>query len=125
MEFGQRLKNLRLSQKRTQQDLASCIGVSVVAVRSWEHGSKKPSMDALVSLSKSLGVSVDSLLGITGCFQPIGVILSPTEKTLLNNYQMLDSYGKKAVETMCALEKERVDALQKVRESNVVDFKQP
>lgn len=37
---------------------------------------------------------------------------------------MLDSYGKKAVETMCALEKERVDALQKVRESNVVDFKQ-
>lgn len=124
MEFGQRLKNLRLSQKKTQQDLASCIGVSVVAVRSWEHGSKKPSMDALVSLSKALGASVDSLLGITGCFQPMGVILSPTEKTLLSNYQMLDSYGKKAVETMCALEKERVDALQKVREPNVIDFKQ-
>lgn len=34
MEFGQRLKNLRLSQRKTQQDLASRIGVSVVAVRS-------------------------------------------------------------------------------------------
>lgn len=124
MEFGQRLKNLRLSQEKTQQDLASCIGVSVVAVRSWEHGSKKPSMDALISLSKALGASVDSLLGIAGCFQPMGVILSPTERALLSNYQVLDSYGKKAVETMCALEKERVDALQKACEPKVIDLKQ-
>lgn len=124
MEFGQRLKNLRLSQEKTQQDLASCIGVSVVAVRNWEHGSKKPSMDALISLSKALGASVDSLLGISGCFQPMGVILSPTEKTLLSNYQMLDSYGKKAVDTMCALEKERVDALRKVSEPKVINFEQ-
>lgn len=124
MEFGQRLKNLRLSQEKTQQDLASCIGVSVVAVRSWEHGSKKPSMDALISLGKVLNTSIDTLLGFTGCFQPAGVILSPTEKTLLDNYQLLDPYGKKAVETICALEKERVDALQRAHEPKVIDFKQ-
>ena len=95
MEFGQRLRNLRLSQKKTQQDIASYIGVSVVAVRSWEQGSKKPSMDALISLGKALDTSIDSLLGFAGHFRPaVGVILSPAEKNLLSNYQMLDSYGK-------------------------------
>lgn len=124
MEFGQRLKNLRLSQGKTQQDLASCIGVSVVAVRSWEHGSKKPSMDALVSLGKALGTSIDVLLGVAGCFQPVGVILSPAEDVLLSNYQSLDQHGKKVVETICALEKERIDALREVYKPKVIDFKQ-
>ena len=124
MEFGQRLKNLRLSQKKTQQDLASQIGVSVVAVRSWEHGSKKPSMDALISLGDALGTSIDTLLGVAGRFQPVGVILSPTEMALLDKYQSLDQYGKKAVEAICALEKERIDALRKVSEPKVINFKQ-
>ena len=124
MEFGQRLKNLRLSQRKTQQDLASRIGVSVVAVRSWEHGSKKPSMDALISLGDALGTSIDTLLGVAGRFQPVGVILSPTEMALLDKYQSLDQYGKKAVEAICALEKERIDALRKVSEPKVINFKQ-
>lgn len=124
MEFGQRLKNLRLSQNKTQQDLASHIGVSVVAVRSWEHGNKKPSMDALVSLGEALGISIDALLGVAGHFQPAGVILSPAEQALLSRYQSLDQYGKKAVETICALEKERMDALRQALKPKVIDFKQ-
>ena len=124
MEFGQRLKNLRLSQRKTQQDLASSIGVSVVAVRSWEHGSKKPSMDALIALGETLNTSIDALLGINGRFQSVGVILSPTESALLNSYQSLDEYGKKAVETICALEKERISALRKVSKTKVIDLKQ-
>lgn len=124
MEFGQRLKNLRLSKMKTQQDLASSIGVSVVAVRNWEHGSKKPSMDALISLGKALDTSIDTLLGIPGHFHPVGVILSPAESTLLNSYQSLDEYGKKAVETICALEKERVNALLvEAPKPKVINFK--
>ena len=42
MDFGQRLKNLRLERGYTQQDLSSAVGVSTVAVRSWEHNTKKP-----------------------------------------------------------------------------------
>lgn len=40
MDFGQRLKNLRLERGYTQQDLSSAVGVSTVAVRSWEHNTK-------------------------------------------------------------------------------------
>lgn len=123
MEFSQRLKNLRLKQNKTQQDLASIVGVSTVAVRNWEHGSKKPSMDTLIALGAALGTSIDDLLGVAGKFLPAGVILSPAEKKLLDRYQALDQYGKKAVDTICAIEKERMDALLKVPKQNVIDIR--
>lgn len=124
MEFGQRLKNLRLKQKKTQQDLASSVGVSVVAVRNWEHGSKKPSMDTLIALGTALNTSIDDLLGIAGCFQPAGVILSPTEKNLLDNYQALDQHGRRAVDAICAIEKERMDALLKASLPKVINIRE-
>ncbi len=124
MEFGQRLKNLRLTQKKTQQDLANRIGVSVVAVRSWEHGSKKPSLDTLIALSGAFGVSIDSLLGLAGGERPAGIILSPTEKALLESYQSLDQHGKKAVDAICAIEKERMDALRVATHAKVINIEE-
>ena len=124
MEFGQRLKNLRLKQKKTQQDLASSVGVSAVAVRSWEHGNKKPSMDTLIALGAALGTSIDDLLGIAGDFQPAGVILSPIEKNLLDSYQALDQHGRRAVDAICAIEKERMDALLKASQPKVINIKE-
>lgn len=64
MDFGQRLKNLRLERGYTQQDLSSAVGVSTVAVRSWEHNTKKPNMDALIALGRFLNTSIDTLLDI-------------------------------------------------------------
>lgn len=123
MEFGQRLKNLRLEGGFTQQDLASAIGVSVMAVRNWERGVRKPAMDAIVALGKTLNISADILLGISLSNQPkSSLVLSPTEKKLLTNYQSLDSYGKKAVETICLLEKERVNAAIKKPAPKVINF---
>ena len=123
MEFGQRLKNLRLERGITQQDLASAIGVSVVAVRNWERGARKPAMEGIIALGQALRVSADVLLGLPLSNQPkSNLVLSPAEKTLLNNYQALDSHGRKAVETLCLLEKERVTAAAKKPAPKVVDF---
>lgn len=44
MDFGQRLKSLRLERGYTQKELSSAIGVSMVAIRSWEQNAKKPAM---------------------------------------------------------------------------------
>ena len=63
MDFGQRLKNLRLERGYTQKELGSAIGVSVVAIRSWEKNAKKPAMDALLSLGHTFNVSMDTLMG--------------------------------------------------------------
>jgi len=109
MDFGQRLKILRLERGYTQKELGSAIGVSVVAIRSWEKNAKKPAMDALLSLGRALNVSIDTLTDFhVGNVPRADKVLSLAEKTLLKNYQLLDLYGKKAVDTICALELERI-----------------
>lgn len=110
MDFAQRLKNLRLEQNLTQQELADAVGVTVVAVRNWERGVKKPAMDAIIALAHKLKISTDFLLNVdaTGNVRK-SIILSPDEKLLLKNYQSLDEHGKKAVFTICTLENERME----------------
>lgn len=122
MDFGQRLKNLRLERGYTQQDLSSAVGVSTVAVRSWEHNTKKPNMDALIALGRFLNTSIDTLLDIQpkGSEQNYTFILSPAEKRFLQNYRELDSHGKKIVNTVCSLEKERIDLAAKPKNRSKV-----
>ena len=122
MDFGQRLKNLRLERGYTQQDLSSAVGVSTVAVRSWEHNTKKPNMDALIALGRFLNTSIDTLLDIQpkGSEQNYTFILSPAEKRFLQDYRELDSHGKKIVNTVCSLEKERIDLAAKPKNRSKV-----
>lgn len=125
MDFGLRLKNLRLDRGLTQQSFADKIGVSTITVRNWERGKKKPNMDAIISIAEALRISADMLLDITSSkAQPQKpVILSPGEKSLLKLYRELDDHGKKAVDTICLLESERVDASRNKSASNIIEFK--
>lgn len=111
MEFGERLKCIRFEKGITQQDLANGIKVSVIAIRNWERNISHPSMGALISLAKFFHTSTDNLLGVHIDSLPKNdFILFPAEKKLLNNYRLLDSHGKKVVETICALEKDRIES---------------
>lgn len=123
MDFGQRLKNLRLEQNLTQQELATAVGVSVIAVRNWERGTKKPAMDAIIALARELKITTDGLLNVSTTGIPRrSIILSPEEKKLLKIYQSLDSHGKKAVDMICALEKERLDTFEQSSLTVKADF---
>lgn len=118
MEFGQRIKNLRLQSSMTQKDLAGKVGVSVMAVRNWESGAKKPNMDALLSMAKVFCISLDTLLGVSSVENPYKIsVLSADERHLLNRYRKLDKYGKRAVSTVCAMELERVEDAEKEKAS--------
>ena len=121
MDFGLRLKHYRLKKQMTQQELASVIGITTVCVGNWERGIRKPTLDMLIALSVALNVSIDTLVGVRvdNIEQPV---LSAREMTLLNNYKALDIYGKKAVETICLLEKKRVDAEQEIPHAKTIDF---
>lgn len=123
MDFGQRLKNLRLEQGKTQQDIASAVGVSVITVRNWERGTKKPAMDAIIALARELKITTDGLLDVnTFGITRRSIILSPEEKKLLKTYQALDAHGKKAVDMICALEKERLDTSEKIVLAKKAEF---
>lgn len=109
MELHEKIKTLRLSQGLTQKELGAYLSVSTVSIRNWENGTKCPSMSAIISLAKIFKISTDSLLGVTTEQAKDVIPLTHSELTLLDNYRMLDKHGRKIVDTLCAMEKSRVE----------------
>lgn len=126
MELCTRIKALRIKHNLTQKELSRIMNVSVVSIGCWENGSKSPSMDAIISLSKIFNVSTDYLLGIVLKPEEDVLLLSQSEKSLLHNYRALDKHGRKAVDTLCIIEKSRVEseAHSNHTQSNVVQIKE-
>lgn len=110
MEVSDRIKALRLQASMTQKELGEKLDVSVVTIRNWELGMKKPSMAAIISLAQVFHVSTDYMLGVAPNYEKDNSLLSYNEKKLLTNYRALDEHGRKAVDTICLLEKSRIDA---------------
>jgi len=64
-DFYKRLKEIRLSQGKTQKEIATAIGLSERNYQSFEYGEFKPSFDKLVALADFFNVSLDYLVGRT------------------------------------------------------------
>lgn len=64
VNFGKKIKSLRLERNITQKQLADMAGVAVSAISSYESGNRYPSYDVLISLSRIFRVSTDYLLGL-------------------------------------------------------------
>ena len=63
MFLAKRIKESRLKQNLTQEELGNLLKVSKVSVCLWESGSKKPSSKNLIMLSKVLNVPLEYLIG--------------------------------------------------------------
>ena len=110
MELCERIQSLRLKHNMTQKDLSESISVSVVSIGGWENGTRKPSAEAIIALSKIFNVTTDYLLGVVVQPEKDALLLSQNEKALLSNYRLLDKHGRKAVDTICIIEKSRVES---------------
>ncbi len=62
MTFGEKLRQLRVQNGLTQEQLAAKIYVTRTAVSKWETDRGYPSLDSLKMLSDMFGVSLDSLI---------------------------------------------------------------
>ena len=58
MDFATRLKDLRKEKSLTREELATKSGMSHGAVRDYEQGRRKPSLENAIRLADALGVSV-------------------------------------------------------------------
>ena len=65
MNFGKKLKNLRVSQKLTQQQLADRLGVAKSVVSYYESGDRYPSYDVLVKIARIFHSTTDYLLDVS------------------------------------------------------------
>lgn len=61
--FQERIKQLRLKNKLTQQEVADKLGVTRPAYTAYETGKRQPDFDTLAKLSALFEVSTDYLLG--------------------------------------------------------------
>ncbi|MFG6343759.1 MAG: helix-turn-helix domain-containing protein [Lachnospiraceae bacterium] len=65
MNMGTKLRTLRTENNLTQKQVADRIGLAISAVSSYESGTRYPSYEALIKLSRIFHVSTDYLLGLT------------------------------------------------------------
>ena len=52
VDIGNKIKALRVSQKITQNEFATRLGVTKSAISSYENGSRLPSYDILIKISR-------------------------------------------------------------------------
>lgn len=62
--FCTNIKFLRTRRKRTQDDIATALGMKRSTLSGYENGVAQPNMDALVSFSEYYKVAIDSLIRI-------------------------------------------------------------
>lgn len=60
-----RMRDARLKNHLTQEELAEKLNVDKVQISRWENGHKIPRGERLVEIAQVLGVSVDYLLGVS------------------------------------------------------------
>ncbi len=63
VNFGDKLRMLRLEKNLTQSGLAKHLNVSKANVSRYELGTRQPNFDTLISISVFFNVSIDWLLG--------------------------------------------------------------
>lgn len=64
--FNERLRELRIERKMSQEELADKLNISRQAVANWETERGEPSISFLLQLAEFFDVSIDYLCGYTG-----------------------------------------------------------
>lgn len=95
--IGQRIRDLRVGRKLTQEQLAKAIGITQASMTDLETGkSKSPASQTLTKLARVLEVDPEWLMTGKGAQQPIAS-LSETEAELLLVYRALSAEGREYV----------------------------
>lgn len=66
LKLGERIRQLRKKESRTQEELAEALGVTNQAVSRWETNGAYPDMEMIPAIANYFGVSIDDLFGYHG-----------------------------------------------------------
>ena len=64
MEFKDKLKELRLSNKLSQMQLSIKTGISQSSIAKWELGKTEPTASAIITLARFFNETTDYILGL-------------------------------------------------------------
>lgn len=63
-KFAERLKELRMENDLSQNELAKRLNISVACVNRWENGLRVPNIDSIISLCEYFDCSAYYLIGL-------------------------------------------------------------
>ena len=92
IDIGSKIKELRVSQKMTQNEFAERLGVTKSSISSYENGSRLPSYDILIKISRIFKVSTDYLLGCIDNKSQTVNVSGLTEKQIVSIRSSIDAY---------------------------------
>ena len=96
INIGKVLKERRNALGYSQTDLAHKCGVTPACVCQWEGSKRKPDANSLVTLSKVLHVSIDSLLGRPD-FSHQKIYKDPIARKIMQGFDDLSDDKKSAL----------------------------
>ena len=64
MNFGERLKELRVANNLSQMQLANILNISQSAIAKWELGKTEPTASAIIMIAKYFNETTDYILGV-------------------------------------------------------------
>lgn len=64
VDFGTRIKDLRLKYSYTQEQLAQRLNLTKSVISAYETGTRMPSYEVLITIARIFHVSTDYLLGV-------------------------------------------------------------
>jgi transcriptional regulator with XRE-family HTH domain len=65
ISMGQRMQELRLAAGLSQTGLARATGIPVGTIKNWEQGIRLPRLDLAVKVAAALGITLDTLAGVS------------------------------------------------------------
>lgn len=117
MAFKDRIKEARLNNKLTQEQLAEKIGVAKSTLAGYEKGNREPNLETTIKIMTVLGIDANYLWQDEMDF-PMKV--SYEEMKHIEKYRDLDDHGREMVDFTLTKEYERSIALAK--KSNISEF---
>ena len=92
VDVGNKIKELRVAQKLTQNEFATRLGVTKSAISSYENGSRLPSYDILIKISHIFKASTDYLLGCVDEKSQTVNVSGLTDKQIASIKSSIDTY---------------------------------
>ena len=118
MNFGERLKKLRIEHNMTQEDLAMALFVSNKTVSSWEQNRTEPSMDLIIKISdlfecyysyliygdtKKNDIETEIKIKLEKKNFDNLVLLMQREGEFINESQQIDTYYQPIIVSFCKI----------------------
>lgn len=111
MDYRDRIKQLKSQRKITNDQLASMTGIPLGTLSKILAGiSDSPKLANMIAICEALGCSLDYI--VNGTMENTNnYTLDAGEITLIENYRMLDAFGREMADLVVRKERERVSAM--------------